>query len=105
MALGMQVGLGPGHIVLDEDPAPLVKRVGGGRARPPQFSTYFYCDQTAGYIKMPVGVEVGLSPGDCVRWEPAPQPTPLPKKKNGTPPNLPPAPLGELTALRRGPDL
>jgi len=26
MALGMQIGLGPGHIVLDEDPAPLVKR-------------------------------------------------------------------------------
>ena len=23
MALGMEVGLGPGHIVLDEDPAPL----------------------------------------------------------------------------------
>jgi len=29
MKLGMQVGLGPGHIVLDEDPAPLVKKGGG----------------------------------------------------------------------------
>jgi len=26
MKLGMQVGLGPGHIVLDGDPAPLPKR-------------------------------------------------------------------------------
>jgi len=27
MALGMEVGLGPGHIVLDGDPAPLAKEV------------------------------------------------------------------------------
>jgi len=33
MALGMEVGLGPGHIVLDGDPAPPPKR---GRA-PPNF--------------------------------------------------------------------
>jgi len=26
MKLGMQVGLGPGHIVLDVDPAPLPKK-------------------------------------------------------------------------------
>ena len=26
MALGMEVGLGPGHIVLDEDPAPPPKK-------------------------------------------------------------------------------
>ena len=31
MALGMEVGLGPCHIVLDGDPAPLPK---GGRAAP-----------------------------------------------------------------------
>ena len=30
MALGMEVGLGPGHIVLDGDPDPLPKK--GGRA-------------------------------------------------------------------------
>jgi len=30
MALGMEVGLGPGHIVLDGDPAPLPQK--GGRA-------------------------------------------------------------------------
>jgi len=33
MALGMEVGLGPGHIVLDEDPASLPKKGGV-----PQFS-------------------------------------------------------------------
>jgi len=32
MALGMEVGLGPGHIVLDEDPAALSQK--GGRALP-----------------------------------------------------------------------
>ena len=33
---------------------------------PPQFSAHFYCGQTAGCIKMPLGMEVGLSPGDFV---------------------------------------
>ena len=32
MTLGMEVGLGAGHIVLDEDPAPLPK--GGGQTAP-----------------------------------------------------------------------
>jgi len=62
MALGMEVGLGPGHIVLAGDPAPLPK---GGRA-PPQFSAHFYCGQTAGCINMPLDNEVGLSLGDFV---------------------------------------
>jgi len=51
MALGMEVGLGPGHIVLDGDPAPLLKM--GQRpsifgpfllwpnGRPPQLLLYF----------------------------------------------------------------
>jgi len=30
MAIGMEVGLGPGHVVLDVDPAALLKK--GGRA-------------------------------------------------------------------------
>ena len=30
----------------------------------PQFSANFYCGQTAGCIKMPLGMEVGFSPGD-----------------------------------------
>jgi len=33
---------------------------------PLQFSAHFYCGQTAGYIKMSLGMEVGLSPGDFV---------------------------------------
>ena len=36
----------------------------GGRA--PQFSAHFYCGQTAGCIKMPLGMEVGFGPGDFV---------------------------------------
>jgi len=32
----------------------------------PQFSAHLYCRQAAGCIKMPLGMEVGLSPGDFV---------------------------------------
>jgi len=32
----------------------------------PQFSAHVYCGQTAGCIKMPLGMEVGLSPVDFV---------------------------------------
>ena len=32
----------------------------------PHFSVHIYCDQTAGWMKMPLGTEVGLSPGDIV---------------------------------------
>jgi len=62
MPLGVEVGLGPGHIVLDLDPAPLPQN--GSKA--PQFLTYFYCGQTARCIKMQLGTELGLSPGDFV---------------------------------------
>ena len=33
---------------------------------PPQFSTHVYCAKTAGWIKMPLGMEVGLGPGHIV---------------------------------------
>ena len=33
---------------------------------PLQFSAHVYCGQKAGCIKMPLGMEVGLSPGDFV---------------------------------------
>ena len=59
MARGMAVGVGPVHIVLDGDTAPLPKT--GGRA--PKFSVHLYCRQTAGCIKMPLGTEVGLRVG------------------------------------------
>jgi len=29
-----------------------------------------YCGQTVGWINTPLGMEVGLSPGDTVRWRP-----------------------------------
>ena len=45
-----------------------------------QFSAYLYCGQTAGCIKMPLGMEVGLRPGDFVRWGPSPYP-----KSSGAP--------------------
>jgi len=62
MKLDMQVGLGPGHIMLDGDPAHPPPK--GGRA--PQFSAHICCSQMAGWIKMPLGMEAGLSPGDFV---------------------------------------
>jgi len=62
MALGMEVGLGRVHIVLDGDTAPLPKT--GDRA--PKFSAHLYCGQTAECIKMPLGTEVGLGLRDIV---------------------------------------
>jgi len=32
----------------------------------PKFSAHVYCGQTAGWIKLPLGTEVGLGPGDIV---------------------------------------
>jgi len=49
MALGMDVGLGPVHIVLDGDTAPLPQKDG----RAPNFQP-ISCGQTAGCIKMPL---------------------------------------------------
>jgi len=59
--LGKQVGLGPGHIVLDADPALLPQR---GTAF--QFSTHICCGQMAGWIKMPLRTDIGLGPGHIV---------------------------------------
>jgi len=72
MKLGVQVGLGSDHIVLDGDPAPPPPK---GHS-PPIFG-HICCGQMDGWIKMPLGMEVGLSLGDCVRWGPC---SPLPKK-------------------------
>jgi len=65
MKLDMQVGLGPGHSVLDGDPTPPPPK-----RHSPQFSTHICCGQMAGSIKMPLGSEVGLDPSDSVRWGP-----------------------------------
>jgi len=68
MKLGMQVGLGPGHIVLHGDPAPLPQRVTA-----PEFSAHIRYGQMAGWIKMPHGMEVDFGPGYIVLdGDPAP---------------------------------
>jgi len=54
----MEVGLGPGHIVLDRGTAPLPPK----RDTAPQFLVHVYCGQTAGWIKTPLGTEVDLGP-------------------------------------------
>jgi len=70
MKLGKEVGLGPGHTVLDGDTDPLSKR-----DTTSQFPAHVCCGQTAGWIKMPLGTEVGLGPDDMG--------TPLPPKEKG----------------------
>jgi len=61
MSHGMEVGLDPGDVLLDGDPAPPPKR-----GAPPKFSAHVYCGQTAGWMKLVLGMEVGLNPGDFV---------------------------------------
>jgi len=50
----------PGHIVLDGDPAPPPK------GAQPQFLAHICCGQMAGWIKMPLGMQVSVSLGDFV---------------------------------------
>jgi len=118
MSLGMEVGLGPGHIVLggyqlllpkifdpclwypngymDQDatwyggrprPRPHCARWGPRSPSPesghrPQFSAPVCCDQTAGWIKMPLRVMVGLGPGNIVL-----DADPAPPRSGTAPPN------------------
>ena len=132
-ALGLKVGLGQGHIVLDGEPStshPLHKKGGqsppiiglfllwpngwmqqdttwyGGRPAPgspspksgaaPNFepmsivAAHVYCGQTARWIKMLLGTEVGLSPGDnALDGVPAPH-----QPRRGTALNFRPMSLG-----------
>ena len=54
------------------------------RGHSPQFSVHFYCGQTAAWIKMPLGMEVGLGPRHIVLDR---DPAPPPKKwAHGTAP-------------------
>jgi len=78
MKLGIQVGLSPGHIVLDRDSAPLPKEGGA-----PEFSAHICCGQMAGWIKMSLGREVDLSPSDIVLDG---DPAPLLKRGQSPPP-------------------
>ena len=68
--------------MLDLDPASPKKGHSGDSA--PIFG-HVYCGQTAGCIRIPLGAEVGLGPGHCVRWGPAPLP-----QKRGTAPDFRP---------------
>ena len=51
---------------------------------PTQFSAHVYCGQTAGFIRIPLGMEVGLSPGNIV-LDGDPSPPPL---KGNSPPQF-----------------
>ena len=62
MPLGTKVGLSPGDSCVRWGPSPLPKK----EAEPPQILAYVCCGQTAGWIKMPLGAEVVLSPGRIV---------------------------------------
>ena len=55
MPVGTEIGLGPGDIVLDSKPA-LPPRKGGAHDMAPQLSVHIYLGQTAGWIKMPLGM-------------------------------------------------
>jgi len=68
MKLGMEVGLGPGHIVLDGDPTPPSPK----EAQPPIFGPCLL------WINMPLRMNVDLSPGHIVLDE-----DPAPPTKNG----------------------
>jgi len=62
MPLGTDLGLGPGHIVLDMGTQLPISKKGAQ----PQFTADVCCGQTAGWIKMPLGTMVGLGPGNIV---------------------------------------
>jgi len=83
MKLGMQVGLAPGHNVLDGDPAPPPQR-----GTVPQFSAHICCGQMAGWIKMSLGMEVDLGQGDFVLYGDGATQLPLPKKGAEPPPQF-----------------
>ena len=71
MKLGMQVGLGPGHIVLNWDPAPLPKE-----GRSPQFSAHICCGQMHGCIDQDATWYAAMTRPRrlCVRWRPSSPP-------------------------------
>jgi len=89
MKLDRRVGLGPSHIVLDGNPAPLPPK-----GRSPQFSAHVCCRKVAGWTKMPLGIEVDLGHGHIVLdGDPAFIPkkeaqTQLPSQKRGHSPPI-----------------
>jgi len=59
-------------------PSPLPKQA---RSPKKSFSAHIYCGQTAGWIKVALSMQVGLSPGECVGWGPS---SPSPKGGGGS---------------------
>jgi len=53
MKLGVRIGLGSGHTVLDGNPAPPPPN-----GHNPQYSAHICCRKMAGWIKMPFGREM-----------------------------------------------
>jgi len=76
MPLVMEVGLSPGHIVLDGDPPHHHRR---GTA--PQFLAHVCYVEMAGWMKMPLVTDVSLGPGDIVLCR-----NPAPPKRGIVPP-------------------
>ena len=69
------------HLVRRQASAPVSPRKG---AEHPHFSAHVYCGQTAGWIRIPLGTEVSLGPGDIVlHGDPAP-----PRKAAQQPPTF-----------------
>jgi len=66
----MEVGLGPGRLCVRWGSRSPPKK----GACPPKFSAHVYCGQMAGWIKIILGTEVGLSPGDLVVLDGDPAP-------------------------------
>ena len=83
MKLGLQVGLGPDHIVLDGNPGPLPQT-----GTPPIFAR-ICCGQMAQWMKMPLGRKVDLDPSDIV-LDGDPAPSVSPPTKGEEPPNFRP---------------
>ena len=81
MKLGTEVGIDPGHIVLDGDPAP------PKGAQPADFRPMsVVAKRLDGWIKMPLSTVVGLGPGDIMLdGDPA-----SPRKRHSSPPLLRP---------------
>jgi len=63
MPLGMVVGLDPGDLVFDGDPARPGEK---GYTHSHPSLAHVYCGQMAGWMKTPLGTEVDLVPGHIV---------------------------------------
>jgi len=70
----------PRRLCVKWGPALLPKK---GAEPPPQFSAHVHCDQTAGWIKMALDMEVGLGPRHIVLDGDR---APLPQKRAESPP-------------------